>query len=76
VLTDPSVDFGFYGASDSASQTMPYLVMGDWILAYDYTDYIVTAYKLNHSAKTITDSVQSAKTPEKLKKLIQAQENR
>jgi hypothetical protein len=36
VWTDPSADFGFYAVNSSVSQTVPWLVMGDWILVYVY----------------------------------------
>ena len=76
--SDSQVDFGPYGLSGDYMQSLNWFVMGDWVLVFGYFgyrgSYDVVAYKLDHAARRITDSVSRSDVDwEMLGRLLKAQ---
>jgi hypothetical protein len=80
---DKDDSFEIYGRSVYGSGSVkPYVIIGDWVLLYDYTSSplstkttTVNAYRLNHGARTVTASASGQVTKAVLDPLIRAQGN-
>jgi hypothetical protein len=69
-------DYGAYGSNWSSKKTLPWAVMGDWILVYSdsRTDFLkVVAYRVNHTTRRILDHVDGLVNWEDLVKLLRSQ---
>jgi hypothetical protein len=78
VWIDTDIDFGMYGINNSAGDRMDWLVMGEWVLVYDWDwdnpySFVVAAYKLDHGAKTIIKSVSGSVFADFVSDLIENQ---
>lgn len=70
--------YDFYGRGLTDKQ-LPWIIMGDWVLTYEASgrqNYALTAYKLDHRQRRITDSAQATISAASLNVLIEAQKNR
>jgi hypothetical protein len=74
---DKDDSFEIYGRSVYGSGSVkPYVVIGDWVLLYDYWSssvYDITAYRLNHGTRTITASASGRVAKTALDPLVRAQ---
>jgi hypothetical protein len=75
VWSDRRVDFGVYSMNWSSRQTLPWAVMGDWILVYQdsYRDFEVAAYRLDHSSRRIVSSDTGTVEWDAMVKLLRSQ---
>jgi hypothetical protein len=79
---DKDDSFEIYGSRVYGSGLVkPYVIIGDWVLLYDYSSSplsakttAITAYRLNHGARTVTASASGQVTKAVLDPLIRAQD--
>jgi hypothetical protein len=75
-VVESEVSFDLYGRNETSPNTRKYLVIGDWVVLYSAPSakkYRVSAYRLNHQAKTITARAEGILDESALNFLIQAQ---